>query len=105
MARFIGKCPRCKKLHKVEGSLVVEPRFKVTAMVGTVRADKWKGRWVVSVDCCPRRANDLTGGLNTVQLEKVFAAAVTTHKCGAKCRNATGPSCECSCKGEHHGEG
>jgi len=56
-------------------------------------------------DCCPRRANDLTGGLNTVQLAKVFAAAVTTHNCGAKCRNATGPACECSCKGEHHGEG
>ena len=25
------------------------------------------------------------------------------HKCGARCRNATGPNCECSCKGEFHG--
>ena len=25
------------------------------------------------------------------------------HKCGAKCRNAHGPNCECSCKGEFHG--
>ena len=25
------------------------------------------------------------------------------HKCGAKCRNARGPGCECSCKGEFHG--
>ena len=25
------------------------------------------------------------------------------HECGAKCRNATGPNCECSCGGEHHG--
>ena len=25
------------------------------------------------------------------------------HKCGAKCRNAQGPNCECSCGGEFHG--
>ena len=25
------------------------------------------------------------------------------HECGAKCRNAKGPNCECSCKGEYHG--
>ncbi len=25
------------------------------------------------------------------------------HKCGAKCRNAKGHNCECSCKGEFHG--
>lgn len=26
-------------------------------------------------------------------------------KCGAKCRNATGPACECSCRGVNHGRG
>ena len=25
------------------------------------------------------------------------------HKCGARCRNAKGPNCECSCGGEFHG--
>ena len=25
------------------------------------------------------------------------------HKCGARCRNAKGPNCECSCNGESHG--
>lgn len=25
------------------------------------------------------------------------------HKCGAKCQNATGPSCECECGGKNHG--
>ncbi len=25
------------------------------------------------------------------------------HKCGARCRNAKGPNCECSCRGEFHG--
>lgn len=25
------------------------------------------------------------------------------QKCGARCQSATGPSCECQCKGENHG--
>lgn len=25
------------------------------------------------------------------------------HVCGARCRNATGANCECSCNGEYHG--
>jgi hypothetical protein len=24
-------------------------------------------------------------------------------KCGARCRNATGPNCDCSCGGHNHG--
>lgn len=27
------------------------------------------------------------------------------HNCGPRCRNAVGPSCECSCAGENHGAG
>jgi hypothetical protein len=27
----------------------------------------------------------------------------TKHQCGAKCMNATGPSCDCSCGGKNHG--
>lgn len=27
----------------------------------------------------------------------------SNHKCNGKCRNATGPNCECSCKGANHG--
>lgn len=25
------------------------------------------------------------------------------HKCDARCRNAKGPNCECSCRGKNHG--
>jgi len=27
------------------------------------------------------------------------------HECGAKCMNAVGPACDCSCKGLNHGGG
>jgi len=31
-----------------------------------------------------------------------FAAGI---KCGGKCRNAVGPSCDCQCAGQNHGSG
>lgn len=30
-------------------------------------------------------------------------ARKTAHKCDARCINATGPNCNCSCGGENHG--
>ena len=36
-----------------------------------------------------------------------FVMYTPTNKpttCGAKCRNAAGPACDCSCKGENHGK-
>ena len=27
----------------------------------------------------------------------------SNHKCGARCRSATGPNCECACGGRDHG--
>lgn len=34
------------------------------------------------------------------QVEGRFSEA---HKCDARCMNATGPNCECSCGGQNHG--
>jgi hypothetical protein len=39
---------------------------------------------------------------------KLSRMAITYNektKCGARCRNATGPNCECSCRGVNHGRG
>jgi hypothetical protein len=30
-------------------------------------------------------------------------AKESTQECGEKCQSATGPACECKCKGENHG--
>jgi hypothetical protein len=37
------------------------------------------------------------------RLENVIAYEVPEIKCGASCRNAVGPSCDCSCGGANHG--
>ena len=33
-----------------------------------------------------------------------IAARYSDTECGARCRNAIGPSCDCKCGGEHHSE-
>ena len=33
----------------------------------------------------------------------IFVDTDKPTKCGAMCRNAKGPMCDCSCKGENHG--
>lgn len=35
----------------------------------------------------------------------IFTETDRPTKCGAMCRNAKGPMCDCSCKGENHGAG
>lgn len=47
---------------------------------------------------CPEFRNAMLG-------QPVKGRLVDTIKCGAKCVNAVGPSCDCSCSGEHHGAG
>jgi hypothetical protein len=39
------------------------------------------------------------------RLEPIWGETVADIKCGASCRNATGPSCDCSCGGHNHGMG
>lgn len=36
-------------------------------------------------------------------LNNVIGVEVLEIKCGASCRNAAGPSCDCSCGGANHG--
>lgn len=37
--------------------------------------------------------------------EPIYGAHSDKTKCGARCMNAVGPSCECPCAGENHGAG
>lgn len=48
---------------------------------------------------CPERQNNAMLG------QPVKGRLVDTIKCGSKCVNAVGPSCDCSCSGDNHGAG
>jgi hypothetical protein len=39
-----------------------------------------------------------------VRVEQILAV-VSNVKCGARCTNAVGPSCDCSCGGANHSSG
>lgn len=102
--RFVGRCRRCKKFHRVEGPMEVERVHRRRGRLGPHGTDVWKGRWVLSVECeC--RDGTVTNGRTLVQLERVHATARTDHECGPRCVNATGPACSCSCRGKNHGGG
>lgn len=100
--RWIGRCRRCDAEHRVEGriaSAYASPGHHdsvVRATDGRLLTTSAQGTdptliWVPCGDhhCLLRRVHEGTKR--------------SKHQCGARCTNATGPSCDCRCKGENHG--
>jgi hypothetical protein len=56
------------------------------------RSEAEAGRWSA---ICPDHG--------AYSLSNVYGEFVETAKCGATCRNAVGPACDCSCGGANHG--
>lgn len=48
---------------------------------------------------------DSAGMIRPVTRMIDFKAGAKLHKCDARCQNATGRVCECSCRGKMHGAG
>ena len=82
--RWLGTCKRCKN---------------------TFRQDKEPSTAQLRVDGCPVCTQDGTpaGRNQRVQYHQV-GGSKSDKKCDARCQNAKGPSCECSCGGDRHGE-
>lgn len=72
-------CPRCKDRVRFEACSVNE-----TVCTCTV------ARW---------------GYAHNVLRFETIKAKITDHKCDARCLNAKGGNCECSCGGANHGKG
>lgn len=88
--RHIGKCRKCKRV------------LSVVATATTVRTYRdqfdlihshtsWVGGYV---ECCGQQV-----GMAPVKGRK------TEQPCDARCTNAKGHNCECSCGGKNHGAG
>lgn len=95
-ARFLGRCPVCRKVHAVAGDLTY---LGARGEIAGHQADLWHGGWQIAVECCfdPKRCTKV------VTLHKVRVVAVSKHKCSARCLASVGPSCECECRGRNHG--
>ena len=97
IARTLGRCATCKFAHRVD---VTTKRVQWVTDAGrpggfksieTPGVEDWNGRLFTRCIC---------GG--SVELKGIRGFA-STKKCDARCLNAVGPDCECSCVGANHG--
>lgn len=99
--RWIGRCKRCGASHKLEGRV----------MQGWNRSDSGNSDYVIQ--------ESGTGAIYTAQspfevvvpcgdhwcrVQRVTEGTKNSkHECGARCTSATGPNCDCRCRGKNHG--
>lgn len=106
--RLLGRCKKCKSGHRTEGAL--EARTETHAGKGLATGKTfteisyWIGTARVNATFGEVRQYLVCGCGGYVTLEPVRAKE-SKHECGAKCLSATGPACECACRGENHGRG
>jgi hypothetical protein len=99
--RYIGRCSKCRRgvaadvvsTHAVTGT-------RLCHAIG-VRAD---GGIVRSNDAAARLSFVLTCACGAgVNAQRVIGRHRPDVPCTAKCTAATGPNCDCSCRGKNHG--
>lgn len=89
---------------KVTDPIGEQPEGSMRQSKFTVGKCKTKG--------CKTKARSEAGAMSATcpdhgpfRLDHVWGVKVEKVKCGAMCRNAVGPSCDCSCGGANHGSG
>ena len=97
VARWIGRCNGCGKTAKVEGRTAKGERGEVAV----VAADGIYTTRIIGEDSLILKRCICS---RFVLLRKVVEGTKNSkHTCGARCTNATGPNCDCRCKGANHG--
>jgi len=118
VSRWIGKCPACKTARRVEVRQDVRLTWQYSTpdkmafstrvyqyevlSPGTRHYAQARGGLVVVARCeqgCTDRHGEVVW-MTCKRIEGVHNAGIA---CNAKCVNATGPNCECSCAGDNHG--
>lgn len=101
-SRWIGRCKGCGVTAKVEGRVATTAPTATTRDVAIVAVDGSVYSTRIYSDASlvlKRCACD-----RYVLLRQVTEGTKNSkHTCGSKCTNATGPSCDCRCKGANHG--
>lgn len=95
--RWVGRCKGCRAGHKLEGRIVQARRGAHTDTL----IDSSGVYYFATSESCVKVACSCGGW---VPLQRVTEGANRSkHECNAKCLAATGPSCDCKCKGLNHG--
>lgn len=109
--RFIGRCKRCGKTHKLEGQFFMahgrgpgmrssEPASRHDLVI----RDQYGILWVTGDHGTSTSTVWVPCGDHRCVLHRVMEGRkASKHECGARCTNATGPNCDCRCRGRNHG--
>jgi hypothetical protein len=116
-SHWLGKCPQCKTAKRVTVQQEARRRYvwdtgtqayistpeyrQVPLAAGAQYHASRTGPSAVTVPCptgCQYYSDP-----RMITCKRVQGSLNEGIKCGAKCVNATGPSCECSCAGANHG--
>lgn len=89
-ARWLGRCKDCKTLVRKEYADGEAPLGWYIAHQQLIP--------------CPNCRNS-SGGPRYVAARMVVGRMAEQVSCGARCTNAVGPNCDCSCAGKNHGSG
>ena len=102
--RWVGRCKKCGQARRLEGEVRMGHRtgragsadYVVVGRDGQVYTTAAMGsdHSVVQVRC-----GDHWSSLRSV----VEGTKRSKHECGTRCTSATGPSCDCRCRGQNHG--
>lgn len=96
------RCPNCKIARPLP-TTPLQPVFPVLQRSATDLTLWWNFRPRGQFEVEPRfiRCETCDRQMRLFVIE----ARESTTECGDKCQSATGPACECKCKGENHGGG
>lgn len=92
--RVLYRHPACNAARRVVYTITDKWKFRDEAGVEHEAAMRGES---VPVAACP--------ACGKLRLGHEVVGTVTDHKCGSKCLNSKGPSCECACGGANHGAG
>ena len=103
-ARWIGRCKRDGGTHKIEGRLTTAKASAPRSGVDYVIFDRLGQVWTMGANGSDTSRVVVRCGDHWVSLRRVLEGTKKSkHECGARCTNATGPSCDCRCRGKNHG--
>ena len=113
-SRWIGRCKRCGATHRLEGVVAMGHRGGRSTLGITPTGTAIRGDYVIKADD-GRVFMSADQGTNPTKvvvpcgdhfctLTRVREGTKRSkHECGARCTSATGPQCDCRCKGKNHG--
>jgi hypothetical protein len=98
LGRWIGRCKACGTTAKVDGRVAqgTGPEVAVVAIDSTIYTTRIIGDASLILKQC-------ACGRYALLRRVTEGTKKSKHTCGARCTNATGPNCDCRCKGANHG--